>query len=68
MPEFRAFVHNLSYKVERLLLQELLFTCIVSGPILTIDLIQVKDNVIDRRTGWNFLQNMRNSLMINDVE
>jgi hypothetical protein len=68
MPEFRAFVHGLSYEVERLLLQELLFTHTVSRLIPTINLVQVKDNVIDRRPGWNFLQDGRNSFIINGVE
>ena len=68
MPEFRAFVHGLSYKAERLLLQELLFTRTISRPVPTIDLIQIKDNVIDHRTGWNFLQDVRNSSLINGAE
>ena len=68
MPEFWAFVHGLLYKAERLLLQELLFTRMISRPIPTIDLIQIKDNVINHHTEWNFLQDVRNSSLINGVE
>jgi hypothetical protein len=60
MPEFRAFVHGLTHETERLLLDDLLFARTISGPIPTVDLIQVKDNVVDRRMGWNFLQDLRN--------
>jgi superfamily II DNA or RNA helicase len=64
MSEFRAFVHGLTYETEHLLLGDLLFTRTISKPLPTIDLVQIKDNVIDRRTGWNFLQDIRNPSLV----
>jgi hypothetical protein len=51
MSEFRVFVYGLMYKTEHLLLGDLLFTCTISKPLPTIDLVQIKDNVINYRTG-----------------
>jgi hypothetical protein len=67
MSEFRAFVHGLTYKTEHLLLGDLLFICTISKSLPTINLVQIKDNVINRRTGWNFLQDIQNLSLVNDT-
>jgi hypothetical protein len=64
MSEFRAFVHGLIYKTEHLLLGDLLFTCTISKLLPTINLVQIKDNVINHYTGWNFLQDIQNPSLV----
>ena len=50
MTEFRVFVHDLLYETDRLLLQKLFFTRMISESLFNIDLTQVKNNVVDCRT------------------
>jgi hypothetical protein len=51
MLEFRAFFYGLTYKTEHLLLGDLLFICTIFKPLSTINLVQIKDNVINYRIG-----------------
>ena len=68
MVEYRTFVHGLVHEVERLLLDELLFARTVTESIPTVNITQLKDNVLDDRTGFSFLQDVRNSTLIDGAK
>jgi hypothetical protein len=51
MSEFRTFVYGLAYEIERLLLHDLLFARTIIESILIINLMKIKDNIINYYIG-----------------
>ncbi len=65
MSEFRDMIHELMRKTQRMLMKNLIFED-DNFNTLRISWASLRDNLIENIQSWNFIQNKRNQLEINE--